>query len=146
MSRLAAPPSGAEAAPFGWQVRVYWEDTDAGGIVYYANYLKFFERARTEWLRERGIHQQALKLETGGMFVVSDARVKYLKSARLDDELWLTTSLTESGRAAMTLHQQAHLKHAGAPVLLCEATIRASWVNALGKPTRIPQVILDKLL
>lgn len=146
MSRVAAPPSGAEAAPFGWPVRVYWEDTDAGGIVYYANYLKFFERARTEWLRERGIHQQALKLETGGMFVVSDARVKYLKSARLDDELWLTTSLTESGRAAMTLHQQAHLKHAGAPVLLCEATIRASWVNALGKPTRIPQVILDKLL
>ena len=131
---------------FSFPIRVYWEDTDAGGIVFYANYLKFFERARTEWLRERGIHQQALKLETGGMFVVSDARVKYLKSARLDDELWLTTSLTESGRAAMTLHQQAHLKHAGAPVLLCEATIRASWVNALGKPTRIPQVILDKLL
>jgi len=146
MSRLPAPLPNADAAPFGWPVRVYWEDTDAGGIVYYANYLKFFERARTEWLRASGIHQQALKLETGGMFVVSEAHVKYLKSARLDDELLLTTSLTEAGRAAMTIHQQAHLKHDATPVLLCEATIRASWVNAVGKPTRIPQVILDKLL
>jgi len=146
MSRLPAPLPRADAAPFSWPVRVYWEDTDAGGIVYYANYLKFFERARTEWLRAFGIHQQALKLETGGMFVVSEAHVKYLKSARLDDELLLTTSLTEAGRAAMTIHQQAHLKHADTPVLLCEATIRASWVNAVGKPTRIPQVILDKLL
>ncbi len=146
MSRLPAPLPNADAAPFGWPVRVYWEDTDAGGIVYYANYLKFFERARTEWLRASGIHQQALKLETGGMFVVSEAHVRYLKSARLDDELLLTTSLTEAGRAAMTIHQQAHLKHADTPVLLCEATIRASWVNAVGKPTRIPQVILDKLL
>ena len=80
------------------------------------------------------------------MFVVSEARVKYLKSARLDDELLLTTSLTEAGRAAMTIHQQAHLTQADTPVLLCEATIRASWVSAVGKPTRIPQVILDKLL
>ncbi len=138
--------SDAVATPFAWSVRVYWEDTDAGGIVYYANYLKFFERARTEWLRACGIHQQALKLETGGMFVVSQAQINYLKSARLDDELLLTTSLTESGRASMTIHQQARLKHPDTPVLLCEATIRASWVNAAGKPTRIPQVILDKLL
>lgn len=138
--------SGANKTPFDWSVRVYWEDTDAGGIVYYANYLKFFERARTEWLRAKGIHQQALREETGGMFVVSQAQVKYLKSARLDDELLLTTSLTEAGRAAMTIHQQAYLKHSDTPVLLCEATIRASWVSMVGKPTRIPQVILDKLL
>ena len=131
---------------FSWPVRVYWEDTDAGGIVYYANYLKFFERARTEWLRAKGIHQQALREETGGMFVVSQAQVNYLKSARLDDELLLTTALTQSGRVAMTINQQAWLKHPDKPVLLCEATIRASWVSAIGKPARIPQVILDKLL
>lgn len=131
--------------PFSWPVRVYWEDTDAGGMVYYANYLKFFERARTEWLRSRGIHQQALRESTGGMFVVSQAQVNYLKSARLDDELLLTTRLTESGRAAMTIHQQAVLNLDGTDILLCQANIRAAWVNAQGKPSRIPQVILDGL-
>jgi acyl-CoA thioester hydrolase len=65
------------AAPFNWPVRVYWEDTDAGGIVFYANYLKFFERARTEWLRALGIEQQRLREEVGGLFVVSETRVQY---------------------------------------------------------------------
>jgi acyl-CoA thioester hydrolase len=130
---------------FSWPIRVYWEDTDAGGIVFYANYLKFFERSRTEWLRARGIHQQALRDETGGMFVVGQADVRYLRSARLDDELLVTTSLKEAGRASMTIHQQALLKTAGAPILLCEARIRAGWVNVHGKPARIPQVILDTL-
>ncbi len=132
-------------APFSWSVRVYWEDTDAGGIVYYANYLKFFERARTEWLRSRGIHQQALLNSTGGMFVVSQAQINYVKSASLDDELLLTTTLTESGRAAMTIQQQALLKSAESDPLLCHASIRAAWVNAQGRPARIPQVILDAL-
>jgi acyl-CoA thioester hydrolase len=131
---------------FVWPVRVYWEDTDAGGVVFYANYLKFFERSRTEWLRERGIHQQALREATGGMFVVSDARVRYLKSAKLDDELLVTTSLLEAGRASMTIHQEAWLTTPAGPVLLCEATIRAGWVNASSlKPARIPQNILDTL-
>ncbi|MBT3068456.1 tol-pal system-associated acyl-CoA thioesterase [Rhodoferax sp. U11-2br] len=145
---MTAPqqPSATAPSPFTWPVRVYWEDTDAGGIVYYANYLKFFERGRTEWLRARGIHQQALREETGGMFVVSDAQVRYLKSARLDDELLLTTSLTEAGRASLTIHQQAWRQQPDSLVLLCEATIRASWVSVVGKPSRIPQVILDKLL
>jgi acyl-CoA thioester hydrolase len=75
---------------FAWPVRVYWEDTDAGGIVFYANYLKFFERSRTEWLRAKGISQQHLRETVGGMFVVSDAHVHYLKSAKLDDELFVT--------------------------------------------------------
>ncbi len=130
---------------FSWPIRVYWEDTDAGGIVYYANYLKFFERARTEWLRACGIHQQALRLETGGMFVVSQAQVNYLSSARLDDELLVTTTLTQAARASMTIQQRA-LRNTGTDqTLLCEATIRASWVNAQGKPARIPQVIQDAL-
>ena len=94
-------------AVFQWPVRVYWEDTDAGGIVFYANYLKFFERARTEWLRSLGLGQQQLRDSTGGMFVVSEPNVRYHLSARLDDELIVTAQLTESGRASMTIAQQA---------------------------------------
>jgi len=146
MNPSLTTPSATDQTPFAWPVRVYWEDTDAGGIVYYANYLKFFERARTEWLRALGIHQQTLLEETGGMFVVSEAQVRYLKSARLDDELLLTTSLTEAGRASLTIRQQAWRQQPDKPVLLCEATIRASWVSAVGKPARIPLVILDKLI
>ncbi len=131
---------------FGWPVRVYWEDTDAGGVVFYANYLKFFERSRTEWLRERGINQHALREVTGGMFVVGEAQLRFLKSARLDDELLVTTSLVDTGRASLTIHQQALLRTATAPVLLCEATIRVGWVNANTlKPDRIPTQILHAL-
>jgi acyl-CoA thioester hydrolase len=131
---------------FGWPVRVYWEDTDAGGIVFYANYLKFFERSRTEWLRAKGISQQALKESSGGMFVVGEANVRFLKSARLDDELLVTYSLREAGRASMTIHQQALLTTTDGPVLLCEATIRAGWVQASTlKPDRIPTQILHAL-
>ena len=80
---------------FEHPIRVYWEDTDAGGIVFYANYLKFFERARTEWLRALGIGQHALREETGGMFVVSETAVKYHRPAKLDDALWVTARVAE---------------------------------------------------
>lgn len=141
---MSAQHPGKET--FVWPVRVYWEDTDAGGIVFYANYLKFFERSRTEWLRARGINQQALKDATGGMFVVGEAKVRFLKSARLDDELLVTTSLLDAGRASMTIQQQALLNTADGPLLLCEATIRAGWVHASTlKPARIPSQILHAL-
>lgn len=131
---------------FHWPVRVYWEDTDAGGIVFYANYLKFFERSRTEWLRAKGISQHALRETTGGMFVVGQADVRYIKSARLDDELMVTTQLLDAGRASMTIRQQAFLASQSSPVLLCEATVRAGWVNAdTLKPDRIPLQILRAL-
>jgi acyl-CoA thioester hydrolase len=133
-------------ATFTWPVRVYWEDTDAGGVVFYANYLKFFERSRTEWLRAKGIGQHDLRQATGGMFVVSEANVRYLKSARLDDELLVTTSLLEAGRASMTIAQQALLNAPGECLLLCEATIRAGWVNAQTlKPQRIAPQVLQAL-
>jgi acyl-CoA thioester hydrolase len=136
----------ATSEVFSWPVRVYWEDTDAGGIVFYANYLKFFERSRTEWLRAKGISQQHLRETVGGMFVVSDAQVRFLKSARLDDELLVTTSLQEAGRASMTIRQEARLCHGGKSTLLCSATIRASWVNSITlKPSRIPTQILHAL-
>jgi len=129
---------------FAWPVRVYWEDTDAGGIVYYANYLRFFERARTEWLRSLGIAQRALRDSVGGMFVVSEAQVRYHLPARLDDELLVTAWPLEIRRASLTIGQQAWLKGRGANTLLCEASIRAGWVSASSyKPARIPSTILE---
>ena len=131
-----------DKATFSWPTRVYWEDTDAGGIVFYANYLKFFERARTEWLRSLGIQQQQLKDQTGGMFVVAETSVKYLRPARLDDELIVTASLQQSGRASMTIRQQVLLEN----TVLCEGTIRIGWVNAASlQPSRIPQNIIESL-
>jgi acyl-CoA thioester hydrolase len=131
---------------FAWPVRVYWEDTDAGGIVFYANYLKFFERARTEWLRSLGIAQSALRESSGGMFVVSDTQISYRQPARLDDELLVTAWPIETGRASMTIQQQAFLKTGSEHTLLCEGSIRIGWINASTyKPARIPQIILDTL-
>ena len=151
---------------FEFPIRVYWEDTDAGGIVFYANYLKYFERARTEWLRALGIGQWALREQAGGMFVVADAALKYHRPARLDDELLVTASLQTSGRTALVVAQQARLKvsvaadssaypsqaHGAEPVcahpgtLLCEGSIRIGWVEADSmKPARIPSAILEKL-
>ena len=89
---------------FAFDIRVYWEDTDAGGIVFYANYLKFMERARTEWLRAMGIEQQALREASGGMFVVSETQLKYHRPARLDDRLVVTAELTQRGAASLTLY------------------------------------------
>ncbi len=128
---------------FEYPVRVYWEDTDAGGIVFYANYLKFFERARTEWLRALGIGQQTLREETGGMFVVSETHVKYFQSAKLDDLLRITAQLQNSGRASLTITQQAWRDNQ----LLCEGTIRIGWVHVQDlKPARIPSSVLERLL
>ncbi len=133
---------------FEWPVRVYWEDTDAGGIVFYANYLRFFERARTEWLRALGLGQQALKERTGGMFVVTDAQLRYLRPARLDDELIVTAAIKQCSRASITLSQQALRRDAGtaAPALLCEAGIRIGWVDGASmRPARIPSALLERL-
>ena len=134
---------------FAWPVRVYWEDTDAGGIVFYANYLKFFERARTEWLRSLGYSQQELKTSAGGMFVVTDAQLRYLRPARLDDELLVTAKVSQHSRASITIAQQALLPgpHTNdPPVLLCEGSIRVGWVdvNSL-RPCRIPSSLLEQL-
>ena len=137
--------------PFQFPIRIYWEDTDAGGIVFYANYLKFFERARTEWLRALGIEQQALKTEVGGMFVVSETSLKYHRTAQLDDLLSVTAELAEAGRASLTLRQQAWRTISGeqidpAPQLLAEGTIRIGWVDSSTlKPGRIPATILKAL-
>ncbi|MDR2332271.1 MAG: tol-pal system-associated acyl-CoA thioesterase [Burkholderiaceae bacterium] len=136
---------------FEWPVRIYWEDTDAGGIVFYANYLKFFERARTEWLRSKGFQQHTMREQTGGMFVVTGADLRYHRPARLDDELIVTAAVSEMGRASLTIEQKALLKpaqmnQATPPSLLCEATIRIGWVDAATmRPSRIPGNLLEQL-
>ncbi len=132
-------PSEPTKVPFQFHLSVYWEDTDAGGVVFYANYLKFFERARTEWLRDLGFSQHALKSDTGAMFVVSQTGVRYHRPARLDDELRITVALREAGRASMLVAQQAWR----GDELVAEGEIRIGCVDhASFKPRRIPAPII----
>jgi acyl-CoA thioester hydrolase len=129
---------------FAFPIRVYWEDTDAGGIVFYANYLKYFERARTEWLRSLGIGQEQLRRSAGGLFVVGETNVRYLQPARLDDELLVTARIESAGRASIALAQEAFRAHDR--VLLCEGAIRIGWVEAATlKPARMPANLLEAL-
>lgn len=134
---------------FAFDIRVYWEDTDAGGIVFYANYLKFMERARTEWLRSLGIAQRSLREATGGMFVVSETQLKYHRPARLDDELRVTAELRQIGSASLIIDQRVLSKpeHPNEPShVLCEGTIRIGWVDdATLRPARMPRDIVGTL-
>ncbi len=146
----------AAGAPFTWTVRVYYEDTDAGGIVFYANYLKFFERARTEWLRSGGIDQSSLAASDGLMFVVMHTAVDYHCPAKLDNELKLSVVVERLGRASVEFVQQAWRidaadtagPDAGAPVagkaacLLATARIRVACVDQYTlRPRAIPDQI-----
>ncbi|MEJ8850513.1 tol-pal system-associated acyl-CoA thioesterase [Variovorax rhizosphaerae] len=130
---------------FQFPIRVYWEDTDAGGIVFYANYLKFMERARTEWLRSLGIEQRQLRDETGCQFVVSETQVKYHLPSRLDDELLVTADVRQIGTASLIIGQRV-LSKTEQGKLLCEGTIRIGWVNATTlRPARIPARVTGTL-
>ena len=127
---------------FHWPVRVYWEDTDAGGVVYYANYLKFMERARSEWLRSAGFEQDALRDEAGVLFVVRRVEVDYLAPARFNDALDVSVVLHEAGRASLVVRQE--LTRGGS--CLARAVVTLACVDAaLFKPARIPPPILQSL-
>jgi acyl-CoA thioester hydrolase len=127
---------------FEFPVRIYWEDTDAGGIVYHAQYLHFFERARTEWLRHLRVEQQALKHATGGMFVVQGLQLRYAAPAYLDDLLTISTQLESLGKASCVMRQIAFRGDA----LLADCTIRLGFVNAITtKPVRLPTLVYDTL-
>jgi acyl-CoA thioester hydrolase len=140
MTPAAETAPTASPAPFRHTLRVYWEDTDAGGVVFYANYLKFFERARTEWLRALGLGQQALRESTGALFVVTDTRVRYLAPARLDDLLEVTVQLRAGGKASMTLVQEAWR----GDTLLAEGEIRIGCVHEGSfRPRRIPTALMN---
>ena len=135
--------SGAAVPPaYQHELRVYWEDTDAGGVVFYANYLKFMERARTEWLRALGFEQETMRRDEGLMFVVSDTALRYLVPARLDDWLRVSVEPAEVGRASLTIDQQVWRGEQ----LLTQGRIRIGCVDALSlKPARIPARILNAL-
>jgi acyl-CoA thioester hydrolase len=131
-------------ASFMHPVRIYWEDTDAGGIVYYANYLKFMERARTEWLRTLDVEQETLKSEQGLMFVVVHADVAFRKPARYGDSLQVSCALEERSRASMTFRQQ--VVREGTGELLVEAMVRIACLDAVKlKPCGLPKIVLQKI-
>jgi acyl-CoA thioester hydrolase len=142
MARSMNDAAACPPAAFVWTLRVYWEDTDAGGIVFYANYLKFFERARTEWLRSLGVVQSELRARDGLMFVVSETALRYLAPARLDDLIDVDCALSERGRASLVIEQRAWR---GA-TLLCAGRIRIGCVEAATlKPARLPPALDARL-
>jgi len=128
----------AAPAEFSATMRIYWEDTDAAGIVFYANYLKFFERARTEWLRGLGFGQEQLRSDAGIAFVVSETRLRYRRPARLDDVIDVSVAVVHLGQASLEIAQEA--RRAGE--LLADGTIRIGCVELeTFRPCRIPNEI-----
>lgn len=136
---------------FCWTARVYWEDTDGGGVVYYANYLRFLERARTEWLRARGVSQRALAREAGVLFTVAGVEVRYRQPARLDDELVVTCSPHRAGGASLRFVQEIYRRdeearaHPHGP-LVAAAQVRVACVDARTlRPQRLPDFVVKAL-
>lgn len=137
-------PPVSQSAPetFSFPVRVYYEDTDTAGIVYYAGYLRFLERGRTEWLRTLGVEQLRLAQEDGLAFAVRSLNIEYLKPARLDDQLAVLTELTLLGRAQITLRQW--IERGGDT--LVEASVRIACLDTKKmKPVALPEEIRRKM-
>ncbi|HJV85883.1 MAG TPA: tol-pal system-associated acyl-CoA thioesterase [Noviherbaspirillum sp.] len=131
---------------FTWNVRVYYEDTDTGGVVFYANYLKFFERARTEWLRAAGINQGLLSEKHHTMFVVKSTAVDYHAPAKLDDELKLTVVVERLGRASVQFVQEAWRVDGTQGHLLTSGRIRVGCVDTRTfRPSPIPDEVLARI-
>ena len=138
---LSAEPD-TRPGTFIWPIRVYFEDTDMGGIVFYANYLKYFERARTEWLRACGINQGALTETNGTMFVVRSTAVDYRAPARLDDRIEVSGHPSRIGRASVDFEQEAWCNGN----LLATGTIRVGCVDrATMRPAAIPPEVFNAL-
>lgn len=135
------------ASQFCWHVRVYYEDTDAAGLVYYANYLKFFERCRTEWLRALGFEQQEVARREGVIFVVAQAQIDFLRPARLDDALTLTAQVRGPARASLDFEQRALRTTQGAEELLARAQVKVVCVDQRTlRPTALPPAIARLLV
>ncbi len=134
------PIDANRVSAYVWQVRVYWEDTDAGGVVYHSQYLNFFERARTEWLRSRGVHQARLAAETGVVFAIRRMQVDWLFPARLDDLLDVSVHSVTAGATRLDFHQDMRRAEDGRH--LASATVTAACLDAATfKPTRMPESI-----
>jgi acyl-CoA thioester hydrolase len=125
-------------AGFHWPVRVYWEDTDAGGVVYYANYLKFMERARSEWLRSLGFEQDALIRDAAVIFAVRSVQVEYLRPARFNDALTVSAAVVQSGGASITFAQEVRR----GDEVLCSGTVKIASLDAVTlRPKPVPAQI-----
>ena len=132
----------AAESMFSWPTRVYWEDTDAGGVVYHAQYLAFLERARTEWLRAHGKGQEALRIDHDLVFAVRAMRIEFLQPARLDDALLVSVALRQCRRASLVLAQS--IRRDG--TLLLEADVRVAALNASDfRPRAIPMPLYEEL-
>lgn len=129
---------------FAWPARVYWEDTDAGGIVYYANYLRYLERARTEWLRAHGYSQARLAEEANILFTVVSLDIEYRKPAKLDDELTVTCEARRDGAASVRFAQR--VLRAGETDPLLEADVRVACLDARTlRAKRMPDFVVNAL-
>jgi acyl-CoA thioester hydrolase len=128
-----------------WPVRVYWEDTDAGGIVYYANYLKFMERARTEWLRSLGVDQGRLAAEQGLIFTIVSVSVEYKRPARLDDELVVTCAAHTQGKASFAFTQEIHRARFGGELISTGQTRAACLELKTLRPRPLPAELLQAI-
>ena len=132
---------------FSWPVRVYYEDTDAGGVVYYANYLKFMERARTEWLRELGFEQDELRSQDDVIFAVKSVSIDYISPAHFNNNLIVSVRVAEWGRASIVLEQEITKQNESG--VLCQGQIRVASLKASSfKPCPLPpklKQLLDQL-
>lgn len=128
---------------FAWPVRVYYEDSDAQGLVYYANYFKFMERARTEWIRSLGVEQDALLAEQKRLFVVVSTEAEFLIPARFNDQLLVTAALVSRARASFLI-EQLIFRDTLEGELLCRGSIRAAYLDAeTYKPARLPDSLFE---
>ncbi len=134
------------AAEFHWPIRVYYEDTDAGGIVYYANYLRFMERARTEWLRYLAMEQDHIRDTEDCLFVVRRCEIDYKKPALFNDEIIVTAAVTEFKKASMIFFQQIWRGLPESGELLCSGQVQIASISAsTGRPKGIPKAVLEAL-
>jgi len=137
MTAFPAPPSGLiDGTLHRFAVRAYFEDTDLSGVVYHANYLRWFERARSDFVRLLGIDQRAVNEAGEGAFAVADLTIRYAAPARLDDGVLIETTCSELGAASCRMHQKA-IREDGK--LLAEASFRVGFVSPDGRPRRMPQ-------
>jgi acyl-CoA thioester hydrolase len=135
----------AMTSPFVWPARIYWEDTDAGGVVYYANYLKFLERARTEWLRSLGVEQGELHKALGLLFAVVHVEARYRRPARYDDLLQVTCAIVQRSRTTVTFAQEIYRDSVGGELLL-SGSVRAACLDATTfRPRPLPDFFLKEM-
>ncbi len=142
-SRPHQTPTGSPENAFTWPVRVYYEDTDAGGVVYHAAYLKFFERARTEWLRHLGFDQSRVRIDDNALFAVRSMQIEFVRPARFDDMLSVSVSGFDARRASFRMAQTIRRQDGE---LLCEASVRVACVDAATfQPRAVPKKVRNAL-